>query len=270
MDGLRVLTDAEQLTEVAAKRIADLASTAIARRGRFVVALSGGSTPRPMYRLLAREPYASAVDWSCVELLWGDERCVPPDHPDSNYRMARRALLDRVGIPANRVHRIKGELPPQEAAAAYRAELETVLGEEGRFDLVLLGLGTDGHTASLFPGTWAVEEREQDAVAVYVERLDSWRVTLTLPIINDARHVIFLVSGQRKADVLSRVCSISAWPPDQQTVPSRAPQADAMLSGSPSELPAQLVQPTDGTLTWLVDSEAAAVLSSRDGVGADG
>jgi 6-phosphogluconolactonase len=253
--GLTVVPDPECLAQVAAERIAGLASSAMAERGRFVVALSGGSTPRPTYRLLAkqkggeRHPGGLVIDWSRVEVFWGDERCVPPDHPDSNYRMARRELLARVQIPTDQVHRIKGELPPHEAAATYRADLEAVLGvkwdrhtkmrtrlaRHGRFDLVLLGLGRDGHTASLFPGTPAVEERRQGAVAVYVEKLDAWRVTLTLPIINEARQVVFLVSGAKKADTLARV-------------------------HAGERLPAALVQPTEGTLAWLVDRDAAAAL----------
>ncbi len=258
---LTVVPTPERLAWVAAERIADLASRAIAKRGRFVVALSGGSTPRPTYRLLAQDRGPLAIDWSRVQIFWGDERCVPPDHPDSNYRMARRALLDHVQVPAAQVHRVKGELPPQEAAAAYRAELgdaashrgwgtsreQVVPGERARtFDLILLGLGSDGHTASLFPGTAAVAERRRDVIAVYAERLDSWRVTLTLPIINDARHVIFLVSGRRKADALARV---------------HAGGSTGEGDKASEQLPAKLVRPTEGTLTWLVDRDAAAALS---------
>jgi 6-phosphogluconolactonase len=220
---------------VAAERFIGLASAAISERGHFFVALSGGSTPRPVYALLAEEPFVSRVDWTRVHVFWGDERCVPPDHPDSNYRMASRALLDHVPIPAENVHRIQGELLPQEAALVYRAELREVLGDDRRFDLILLGMGTDGHTASLFPGAMALEERERDVVAVYVEKRTAWRVTLTLPLINAARHVMFLVSGAGKAPLLARV-----------------------RAGDP--LPAALVQPEDGQLTWLVDRHAAADL----------
>jgi len=232
---LTVVPNPPHLARAAADRILGLASAAVAERGRFIVALSGGSTPRPTYRLLAEESRARTIDWSRTEVFWGDERCVPPDHPDSNYRMASRALLDWIQIPDRRIHRIPAELPPQEAAAAYRAELEQVLGEGGRFDLILLGLGGDGHTASLFPGTTALEERERSVVAVYVEKLASWRITLTLSVINDARHVIFLVSGSEKADALAGV-----W--------------------AGEELPAGLVRPSEGTLTWLVDRDAAADL----------
>jgi 6-phosphogluconolactonase len=232
---LVVVPDGDSLANVAAQRFAALASSAIAERGRFVVALSGGSTPEPVYALLANEPLVSEVDWGRVQVLWGDERCVPPDHPDSNYRMAFMALLEHVPIPQESVHRIRGELSPTEAAAVYRVEVREVLGDEGRFDLVLLGMGTDGHTASLFPNTNAIEEREREAVAVYVQRLASWRVTLTLPTINAAHDAVFLVSGAAKASVLARVHAGEA-------------------------LPAGLVQPEDGRLTWLVDQQAAAGL----------
>jgi 6-phosphogluconolactonase len=236
MSELVVVPDADALASVAAQRFTALASSAIAERGRFIVALSGGSTPRPAYALLAQEPLVSRVDWARVHVFWGDERCVPPEHPDSNYRMASRALLDHVAIPPDSVHRIPGELPPEEAAAVYQAELERVLGAGGRFDLVLLGMGADGHTASLFPGTAAVEERGRAVVAVYVEKLTAWRVTLTLPVIQAARRVVFLVSGAGKAPVLARVHAGEA-------------------------LPAGLVRPKDGQLIWLADRDAAADLS---------
>jgi 6-phosphogluconolactonase len=232
---LVVVPDADSLASVAVRRFIGLARTAIAERGRFLVALAGGSTPRPVYTLLAKEPFVSQVEWTFVHVLWGDERCVPPDHPDSNYRMAFQALLERVAIPAENVHRIPGELPPEQAASVYRAELGKVLGADGRFDLILLGMGADGHTASLFASTTAMEERGRDVVAVYVERLTSWRVTLTLTVINAARHVMFLVSGAAKAPVFARV---------------RAGEA----------LPAGLVRPRDGQLTWLVDQQAVADL----------
>jgi 6-phosphogluconolactonase len=235
---LEVLSDAERLALAAADRFVSLASAAIARRGRFCVALAGGSTPEPVYARLAQRPRAGKIDWARVEVFWGDERSVPPDHPDSNYRMAHQSLLDRVPIPEKNVHRIRGELPPQEAAAAYRLELQDHLGVDGRFDLILLGMGPDGHTASLFPGTDAVQEQEHSVVAVYVEKLDTWRVTLTLPVINAARQVVFLVGGEQKAHSLARV-----------------------HAGEP--LPAAMVEPADGQLSWLVDRDAAARLPSK-------
>lgn len=235
---LEVLSDAERLAHRTVDRVISSASAAIADRGCFTVALAGGSTPEPAYALLAERDRAQKIDWARVEVFWGDERSVPPDHPDSNYRMARHALLDLVPIPEKNVHRIRGEQPPEEAAAAYRLELQEHLGVDGRFDLILLGMGPDGHTASLFPGTGALQEQEQSVVAVYVERLDTWRITLTLPVINAARHVIFLVSGEEKARALARI-----------------------HAGEP--LPAAMVEPVDGKLTWLVDRDAAARLPSN-------
>jgi 6-phosphogluconolactonase len=228
-----VYPEAASLARAAAERFVSLAREAIQARGRFIVALSGGSTPRPLYALLATKGFAARIDWPRVEVFWGDERAVPPDHPASNYRMACEALLDQVPLLSANVHRIRGELPPHQAAAAYQMELEAVLGNDGRFDLILLGLGADGHTASLFPGTPALEERDRPVVAVYVEQLQAWRITLTLPVINAARQVLFLVSGAEKAAALARV-----------------------RAGEP--LPAALVQPSRGRLAWLVDFEASS------------
>jgi len=234
----KIVSDVDRLAHAAADWFVSLASAAIAKRGRFAVALAGGSTPRPAYALLAERPRAQQVDWARVEVFWGDERCVAPDHADSNYRMARQALLDHVPIPKRNVHRIRGELPPSKAASDYRSVLERCLGTDGRFDLILLGMGSDGHTASLFPGTAAVGVRDSTVLANYVEKFDAWRVTLTLPVINKARHVIFLVAGDAKAEALARV-------------------------HAEDSLPAAMVQPADGQLTWLVDRRAAAKLSRQ-------
>jgi 6-phosphogluconolactonase len=239
MNELRVYPDAASLARVAAEHFVALATAAIAARGQFVVALSGGSTPRATYTLLASDEFAARVDWPCVHVFWGDERCVPPDHPDSNYRMAHETLLDRISIPAENVHRIRGELPADQAATAYQAELEAVLGAGGKFDLILLGMGADGHTASLFPGTAALREQARWVVAYYVDKLAAWRLTLTPAAINAATHVTFVVSGAGKAKRLREV-----------------------LDGpyQPDVLPAQIVRPTDGRLLWLVDAAAAVHL----------
>jgi 6-phosphogluconolactonase len=237
MNALHVFPDPSTLAHAAAERFVELAQAAIDARRRFLVALAGGSTPRPVYRTLADEPFASRVDWTRVHVFWGDERCVPPDHPDSNYRMARESLLDHVPIPDPNVYRIKGEVVPDWAASSYEMELERVFGPDGRLDLILLGLGEDGHTASLFPDTTVLEEEEYAVDALYLGKLGAWRVTLTLPVINAARHVLFLVTGEEKADVLARV---------------RAGE----------QLPAALVQPEAGEVTWLVDSDAASLLAA--------
>jgi 6-phosphogluconolactonase len=227
-----VYPDGPSLAQAAAERFVALAAEAIAIRDQFTVALSGGSTPRATYALLASDSFAPRVDWSRVHAFWGDERCVPPDHPDSNYRLARETLLDKVAIPAENVHRIRGELSPDQAATAYQVELEATLGAGGRLDLILLGMGADGHAASLFPGTAALAEQARWVAENYVEKLETWRVTLTYPIINAARHVVFLVSGVAKVEPLARV---------------RAGES----------LPAALVQPAQGQLVWLVDESAA-------------
>lgn len=235
MSEIKVYPDGDALARAAAAHFVALAAQAIEARGRFVVALSGGSTPRATYSLLASAEFASRVDWARVQVFWGDERCVPPDHPESDYRMARETLLNRVPLPAGNIHRIRAELEPRRAVALYREELEAVLGAEGWFDLMLLGMGVDGHTASLFPGTAALEEKTRWVVENYVEPLNAWRITLTLLVINAARQVTFLVSGAAKARPLARV-----WAGEQ--------------------LPAALVQPSPGRLTWLVDAAAAGQL----------
>ena len=245
---LDVLPDTAALADAAAARFVAAAADAIGARGRFVVALAGGSTPRRTYERLATEPLAAQVQWSRVQVVWGDERCVPPDQAESNYRMARDTLLDRVPVPAPNVHRIHGEDDPAAAADGYEATLRALLrtptgpptaAAGARIDLVLLGLGDDGHTASLFPRSAAVDEEARWVMAEYVTALSMWRVTLTPAIINAAVDILFLVSGGSKAGVLRRV-----------------------LEGPrhPRELPAQVITPARGRVRWLVDAAAAAEL----------
>ncbi len=222
----------EALFAHAVERFVRIGAEAIRERGRFLVALSGGKTPRPLYERLAT---SAELDWAAVDVFWADERCVPPTDPRSNYRSAREALLDRVPIPADRIHRIAGELDPLAAADAYEIELRRVVGADGRLDLILLGIGADGHTASLFPRHQALSETDRWIVPVHALAEPPWRITMTLPLINAARHVLFLVTGAEKADAVR-----------------------AVESGSP--VPAGLVQPTDGTVTFLVDEEAASLL----------
>ena len=235
-----IVPDADALARAGARRFVQLARQASDSRGRFTAALSGGSTPGDMYRLLAEEPYRSEVPWQRVHLFWGDERSVRPEDPGSNYRMAEETLLSHVPVPSENVHRIQGELAPEQAARAYGRDLEDFFcGPHTRFDLVLLGLGSDGHTASLFPGAAVLEEtaRLVAAVEAHYEGRPASRITLTLPAINTSRHVLFLVSGSGKAEILNQVLSTPRGP-----------------------LPAQRVQPRAGELTWLIDEAAAAEL----------
>lgn len=236
---LAVYPDSARLMQAAADQIVGAAAAAVAARGRFSLALAGGSTPAPLYRLLAAAPYAAQVDWRAVYVFWGDERCVPPQHADSNYRMARETLLSRVPIPEQHICRIHGEDDPAQAALAYERALYAHFGGPPRLDLALLGMGADGHTASLFPHTPALTERARLAVAVYAAQRGSWRVTLTYPALNAAEQALFLVSGADKADTLR-----------------------AVLEGPrrPLELPAQGVRPDAGRLLWLADAAAAALL----------
>ena len=235
-----------ELNRKAAKEFVALAGAANARRGRFTVALSGGSTPTALYALLATAEYRNRLDWSRVHLFWSDERCVPPDHPESNFRMVQESLLSKVEIRRENIHRMAGEKDPQAAAADYENELRRVFNpaQDGlpRFDLIYLGLGEDGHTASLFPGTAALSENQRWVTVAYVERLQAHRLTLTLPVINAAAQITFLVSGQSKRAIVKQILG-----------------ADA----DSSILPAAKISPTDGRLTWLITQDAAEELRVR-------
>ncbi len=240
-----VFSDDDTLMRAEAEHVAKLAHAAIAARGRFLIALSGGSTPGRLYELLARPPFLEGIDWSRVCVFWGDERCVPPDHAQSNYRMAREALLDRVPIPKENVLRIHGEDEPHRAAEAYEQVLGGFFGQaagppDRSFDQVLLGMGNDGHTASLFTGTPPLTEWRRWVMAQYVESLPvKWRITLTPVVLNAAADVTFLVAGSSKAERLREVLE--------------GGQRDVAL-------PAQLIQPKHGVLHWMVDAAAAASL----------
>lgn len=234
---VRVYEDKQELAEAAARDFAERAAEAIEDRGRFTVALAGGSTPKATYEILARD-YADGVDWSRVHVFFGDERTVPPDHEDSNYRMAREALLDHV--PIGSVHRMRGELSPEEAAASYENELREFFGGNlPSLDLVMLGIGEDGHTASLFPNTPALDVTDRWVVENPVEKLDTVRLTLTKPVINAARAVVFAVAGEGKAEALREI-----------------------LEGEvdPHDYPAKFVQPAGGAV-WMVDRSASVRLS---------
>ena len=227
--------DFASLVSGAAETIAASAAEAIAERGRFTLALSGGNTPRPVYQRLA----TAALDWSRVHVFFGDERCVSPRDARSNSHMAKVALLDRVPIPPGNVLRMRGEDPPEAAAEAYAVDLRRALGADGRLDLVLLGLGHDGHTASLFPGLAAVTETRRTVMASYVEYVGMWRLSLTPAAINAARRVVFVVTGDDKAEILYRVL--------------QGPR-------QPVVLPAQAIRPAERPAIWLVDRAAAARL----------
>lgn len=235
-----ILPDPEALAHEAARRFVALAREAAGSRERFSVALAGGSTPSRLYRLLAEEPYRSQVPWDAVHLFWGDERCVAPGDPGSNYRMAEENLTSRVPVRPEHIHRVRGELEPATAARDYEQEIQDFFcGPHARFDLILLGLGEDGHTASLFPNSPALAETERlvaAATAVYQDR-PAQRVTFTLPVLNSARQVLFLVTGSAKAAAVQ-----------------------AAMEGADERLPARQIQPAAGQLTWMLDAEAARLL----------
>ncbi len=238
-----VCRDARELNQKAAEQFVALANEPSASSGRFTVALSGGSTPRTLYSLLATPGFADRIPWPKVHLFWGDERCVPPEHIDSNYRMAHEFLISRVPIPAANVHRMRGEIEPGVAAAEYERMLKEFFslseGVPPRFDLILLGLGDDGHTASLFPGSAVLEERERFVAAPYVEKFQTHRLTLTLPALNHGADVVFLVAGQSKAAIVKEILGTKTDFPS---------------------LPAARITPLDGHLTWLITRNAATAL----------
>ncbi|MBV9452692.1 MAG: 6-phosphogluconolactonase [Rubrobacter sp.] len=227
----------QDLAEATAKAFAQEAKRSIRENGCFAVALAGGSTPKAFYELLAAR-YRNALDWIGIHVFFSDERTVPPDHKDSNYRMAYEALLSRV--PVGSVHRMRGELDPPEAAVLYEKELTAFFGGPPGFDLVLLGVGEDGHTASLFPRTPALNVNDRWAVENPVQKLETIRLTLTVPTINMARQVTFLVAGEGKAEALKKVL-----------------EGDA----PPRDYPAKLVRPAGGP-DWFVDRSAASLLGN--------
>jgi 6-phosphogluconolactonase len=239
MAEIRIYGDADELARAAAEHFVSLAVESIWQRGLFAVALSGGSTPRTAYTLLASPKYAKKIDWTRVHLFWGDERCVPPEHPDSNYGLVHEALLKSVSIPEGNIHRMPGEEKPDEAARQYEDLLRGFFSTGSCFDLVLLGVGGDGHTASLFPGTKALGAPNRWVMANYVEPLGEWRLTLTAEVINTAGQVTFLASGEPKAEIVREIL----------LGPRR-----------PEELPAQLIKPPRGCLLWMLDAQAGELL----------
>jgi 6-phosphogluconolactonase len=238
---IRTFASLEHLFRAAAERFCLIGSQAIRDRGRFTVALSGGSTPRGLHEELVRD-FSSQLPWENVFFFWSDERHVPPTDPESNYRMANETLLSRLPVPPDHIFRVPSEIPdPGEAAQVYEQTLGDVLraapGNFPRFDLILLGMGPDGHTASLFPGTTALEEKQRWVVANWVPKFSTFRITFTYPLLNHAASVLFLVSGGDKATMVGRAL--------------RDPAAN---------LPCQGVNPLDGELNWFLDQSAAAKL----------
>jgi 6-phosphogluconolactonase len=241
---IRTLTTPQELFAAAAEEVVRTANEAVAKRGRFSIALSGGSTPKNLYNLLATNA-RTALPWDRMFFFWGDERHVPPNDPDSNYRMADEIMLSKIPVAAGNVFRIKAENADAAAVAeAYEQTLRKFFalepGQFPRFDLILLGMGPDGHTASLFPGTAALQERSRLVVANWVEKMKTHRITLTLPVLNAAHCVAFLVSGTDKATVLRAVL--------EENVPAE-------------QYPSRLVRPSDGKLIWLIDRAAASQLT---------
>lgn len=242
-----VVANPDELSRFAADEFVRQAGEKVQTKGIFTVALSGGFTPRGLYTVLAGDQYRERVPWSKVHLFWSDERCVPPDHPDSNYRMIRELLLDKVPIPKENIHRMPAEQEdPVHAAMEYEQTIWAFFhpneGELPRFDLIVLGMGEDGHTASLFPWTSALEETDRLVSANYIEKLNAYRLTLTVPAINQATNVIFLISGESKASVLRDV-----------------------LEGEyqPQRFPSQIIRPVNGRLLFIADRMAAGKLARR-------
>jgi 6-phosphogluconolactonase len=241
-----VRADTNQVASAATDMFFHAAREAIRERGQFRVAMSGGSTPRRMYRIMAQSDERDEIDWSHVDVFWGDERFVPLDHDDSNFRMCYEELLRALPISRDRYHPVPTDLRPDDAAAAYERTLREVfdIGDEAvsEFDLILLGIGDDGHTASLFPGTVALNERERLVVANFVPQQNAMRITMTIPVLINARHVLVLVTGSNKADAV--------W---------RAIEGEENLN----ETPSQILREANGEVIWLLDRLAAAKLDGE-------
>ena len=242
---IAIYSDLETLSHEAAKYVVQVAQESIAAHGRFTFALSGGNTPKKLYALLATEPYRSQIDWALVELFWSDERCVAPDSPDCNFKLAQDVMLSSLPIPPNQVHRVPADEEDRDAAStAYTQEMQRVFQTDGvpALDLIQLGMGPEGHTASLFPHQASLSETQRLVMPVTVPKPPPPRLTFTPPLLNAAIHVLFLVTGADKAEAVQEV-----------------------IEGehNPQEYPAQIVQPTQGEVTWMFDTAAAANLRQR-------
>lgn len=240
---IHIYASGSEFATAASERISRSILTSFETQGRCNLVFAGGNTPKKVYRQLAAS-FRSRIPWMDIQYFWGDERLVPPDHPDSNYFMVSESFLKHIeAIPVENVHRIRGEAQPEEAAMAYAKVISAVLPAfPPRFDLMLLGLGEDGHIASLFPDTEALRERKAAVTANFIPEFNDWRVTMTLPVLNNAREILFLVAGNSKAEVVKKVID-SEW--------------------SEPGLPAQLVRPENGSVHWILDSAAAALVDQR-------
>jgi len=239
---IELFSNAQALARGAAEHFVARSGEAVARKGTFTVALSGGSTPKVLYQILASEPFSAQVPWSKTHFFWSDERHVPPDHPDSNYRMTHEAMLSHVPVPESNVHRVHSENPNAgEVANEYEQTLLQLTKQTvPQLDLILLGLGPDGHTASIFPGSEVLHETQRLVAAPWVEQFNSYRITMTLPLLNNGASVLFLVSGAEKAEIVK-----------------------AVIEG-PKTYPAQFIQPTHGQLLWMFDKDAASFLATDE------
>jgi 6-phosphogluconolactonase len=239
---IEIFANSQELARGAAEYFVARSDEAVALKGFFTVALSGGSTPKALYQLLADadEPFHAQVPWSRTHLFWSDERHVPPDHPDSNYRMAHEAMLSRVPVPESNIHRVHSENPDANAAANEYEETLLQLTKQTlpQLDLILLGLGPDGHTASIFPGSEVLHETKRLVAAPWVEKFNTYRITMTLPLLNNGASVLFLVSGAEKVEMVKKVIE------------------------GPKQYPAQAVQPTHGQLVWMLDKDSANSLAA--------
>jgi len=239
-----ICADLRAASLAVAEHVVRSARDAVDAKGTFSIALSGGSTPRLLYGILASAKMAGQVPWEATQVFWSDERCVPPDHEDSNFRMAQETLLSAVPVPAANIHPMRGDEVPEAAAVDYQDELQATLGPDAVIDLVLLGMGPDGHAASLFPDTAALRETTRKVVANFVPSLGSWRLTLTLPMLSGSGEVLFLAAGREKAQMVAK-----------------ALDGDPASQGTP---PAGRVQPVSGKLFWVLDEQAASELHLTD------
>jgi 6-phosphogluconolactonase len=236
---VEIFPDVETLNEAAATLIVEIAAEALQAKDKFSIALAGGSTPEALYKLLASDKFENKIDWMKTLVFFGDERCVAPDDAESNYRMANAAMLARVSIAPENVFRLRGEIEPEKAAAEYEEIIKKTLGANAQLDLILLGMGDDGHTASLFPQTRALRETKKLVAANFVEKLNVNRLTLTFPAINSAKNVLFLATGAKKASMIKKV-----------------------LSAETLDLPASLIKPENGNCFWFLDKEAAGLIEN--------